>query len=93
MSIHKYDEKTEKIWNKAEECDCKDEDYHPNNHRLCGISGVAILYGSHESVESQKNSQYAWNIDHMKPKSRCDTDKIENLQAVHIYCNQEKADN
>ena len=86
----KYSAKIEKIWDNARYCDCNAEDCNAYNHRLCGICGYKILYGSHESEISQRNSRYAWNIDHIIPKSRGGTDRISNLQAVHIRCNRYK---
>lgn len=91
MAIIKYDEKTESCWEKAEHCNCNSKDCHPNSHRLCGICGNKILYGSHESVISQRNSRYAWNIDHIIPKSCGGSNNIDNLQAVHVKCNRNKS--
>ena len=90
MSRNKYDLKIEKIWDNANDCYCGYDDCHPNNHKLCGICNEKILYGSHEREETQLNSQYAWNIDHIIPKSKGGTNRIDNLQAVHITCNQNK---
>lgn len=92
MAKIKYKEKTEKIWEKAPYCSCYTNDCHPNSHRLCGICSATILYGSHESNISQRNSWYAWNVDHIIPKSRGGTDWLDNLQAVHIRCNRSKGD-
>ena len=91
MAIIKYDKKTESCWEKAEHCNCNSKDCHPNSHRLCGICGKKILYGSHESVISQRNSRYAWNIDHIIPKSCGGSNNIDNLQAVHVECNRNKS--
>ena len=93
MAKIKYDEKTEKIWDKARYCYCGADDCNPYNHRLCSICGYKILYGSHESEISQRNSRYAWNIDHIIPKSRGGRNTINNLQAVHISCNRYKDNN
>lgn len=92
MAIYKYKTKTEKVWDKSSYCHCGNEDCNPNNHRLCGICRVTILYGSHESVRSQNNSRFSWNIDHIIPKSKGGTNSINNLHAVHIRCNRSKAD-
>ncbi|WP_033379079.1 HNH endonuclease [Mesomycoplasma moatsii] len=92
MAICKYREKTERIWEQANYCFCGFEDCNPNNHRLCGICGAKILYGSHESVQSQNNSRYSWNVDHIIPRSKGGTNKLNNLQAVHIRCNRSKGD-
>lgn len=91
MAIIKYDKKTEACWEKAKHCNCNSEDCHPNSHRLCGICRKKILYGSHESVISQRNSRYAWNIDHIIPKSCGGSNNIDNLQAVHVECNRNKS--
>jgi len=45
-----------------------------------------------KAAYGQEGSQYAWNIDHIKPKRKGGTDRIDNLQIVHILTNQEKAD-
>ncbi|MDE5599482.1 MAG: HNH endonuclease [Ureaplasma sp.] len=91
MAKFKYSNEIEILWDKARYCYCGFEDCNPNNHRLCGICGNKILYGSHESVTSQINSQYAWNIDHIRPISRGGKNNIDNKQAVHIYCNRQKS--
>ncbi|MBD5422985.1 MAG: HNH endonuclease [Mycoplasma sp.] len=91
MSIYKYNDKTERVWDKSSYCYCDNEDCTPNNHRLCGICRTTILYGSHESERSQNNSRFSWNIDHIIPKSKGGTNSISNLQAVHIRCNRSKA--
>lgn len=93
MAKYKYDNKTEQVWEKAPYCHCGFQDCNPNNHRLCGICGEKILYGSHESVHNQRNSMYAWNIDHIIPTSRGGKNNTSNLQAVHIKCNRDKGNN
>jgi len=45
-----------------------------------------------KAAYGQDGSQYGWNIDHIKPKSKGGTDRVDNLQIVHISTNQEKAD-
>jgi 5-methylcytosine-specific restriction endonuclease McrA len=88
-------EKDKKIWDKAKNCNCNDKDCTPNNHKLCGIRNCngTILFGAHESVNSQRNSRFSWNIDHIVPKAMGGSNYIENLQAVHVSCNRTKADN
>lgn len=90
MAKYKYNNKIEQVWDKAFYCNCGYQDCSVNNHRLCSICRETIMYGSHESVISQRNSWYAWNIDHKKPISKGGKDNIDNLQAVHIRCNREK---
>lgn len=93
MAKYKYNEKIEKIWEKAHICNCRYNDCHPNAHRLCAICLEPIMYGAHESIKSQKNSFYSWNIDHKIPISRGGTNQLSNLQAVHIRCNRFKKNN
>ena len=90
MAKYKYTNKIEEIWEKAPICYCNGGDCSENNHRLCGICSGTIMYGSHESVESQRNSKFAWNTDHIIPKWNGGTNDINNLQAVHIVCNRIK---
>ena len=80
-----------KIWDKAEECNCGNEDCWPKNHRLCSICGETILFGCYEGNIDQNNSYYAWNVDHIKPRSRNGNDSIHNKQPVHIRCNRNKS--
>ncbi len=91
MAKYKYSDIIEAVWDSAPYCFCGYEDCSVNNHRLCSICRNTILYGSHESVKSQRNSWYSWNIDHIKAKSKGGTNNIDNLQAVHIRCNRNKA--
>ncbi len=89
----KYKIKTEQAWLNASYCNCGDEENcNPKSHRLCGICNGTILYGSHESVVAQRNSRFAWNTDHIIPKSKGGNNSIDNLQAVHIVCNRSKGD-
>lgn len=90
MSKRKYNNEAEAAWNNANECDCGDSDCHPNNHRKCYICGKKMVYGAHESVESQRNSSCAWNVDHKIPLSKGGTNKKSNLIAVHVRCNRKK---
>ncbi len=89
----KLNNKIQMIWNRAPYCRCGSQDCNINNHRLCGICGITILKGSHESVESQRNSWYSWNIDHKIPLSRGGNNSIQNMHAVHIRCNRYKKNN
>lgn len=90
---NKYGDKIQRLWNNALECDCHNEDCHPNSHRLCAICQKKILYGSHKSVESQKNSRYVWDVDHKVPISKGGSDEISNLQLTHVSCNRKKSNN
>ncbi len=81
------------VWKIAKNCNCKITQQHNGiSHKLCGICKKTMFYGSHESVEQQNNSKGAWNIDHKTPLSKSGSNKIENMQAVHIRCNIYKAD-
>lgn len=90
MAIYKYSNKVEKVWGNADHCSCGSNDCHPNSHRECGICHETIFYGSHETVQNQRNSRGAWNLDHIIPISRGGSNQIKNLQAVHIFCNRSK---
>ena len=81
-------DKTINAWNKAENCNCDDQDC-GKNHKLCGICGGTIVYTAH--VSNQPNSRYRWNVDHIVAKSNDGSSHISNLQVVHVECNQEKA--
>ncbi len=78
--------KLKEIWNKAPKCKCSDEDCHPNNHRLCYLCKQTILFGAYW----QENSNYAWDVDHIKPISRGGSNDIFNLMPCCIECNRKK---
>ncbi|WP_283272233.1 HNH endonuclease [Spiroplasma sp. SV19] len=90
----KLSDKEIKVWNNATDCHCgaqpQDE---AKDHKICGICkkiNKLMIYGAHESVELQRNSKCAWNIDHIIPRSRKGKNNIDNLRAVHIRCNKNK---
>ncbi len=81
------------VWNKAVNCDCGDEPQDSSwDHKLCGICEKIMVWNAHESEKTQKNSKYRWNIDHIRPLSKGGKNNIGNLHAVHVECNQNKAD-
>jgi 5-methylcytosine-specific restriction endonuclease McrA len=92
MAEIKYNEEIETIWESAPYCNCEKEDCKIIEHRLCDICSKTILYGAHESIESQRNNPGAWNFDQIIAKSNGGGDGILNLQAVHINCNRDKTD-
>lgn len=85
-------DKAKMVWEKAPKCKCGKVGCLPQNHRLCTICNKKMLFGSYYGEETQRNSKYAWDIDHIKPKSRGGTDNIDNLRAVHVDCNRLKGD-
>lgn len=92
MSQIKYNQNIETVWDEAPYCNCGQLDCHINTHRLCNICRNPIFYVAFESDISQRSSVVAWNIDYIILISKHGTDKIENLQATHIYCNRKKYD-
>ncbi len=93
MSRGLYSDEAEQACDDADECTCQENDCHENNHKEFGLCEDHMLYGSHESVENQKNSAYRWNVDHIIPKSKNGSNKRSNKQAVHVDCNEDKANN
>ncbi len=86
-------DKQSTIWKQARPCRCGVvQQDRSGDHKLCAICNETMSYGAHQSVESQRNSFNAWNVDHRIPKSNDGSDDMSNLQAVHTYCNQNKAD-
>ncbi len=87
----KLTNEAKQAWEDAKLCDCGDDDCHPNQHRLCAVCGGTIIHGAHESVKSQKNSKWRWNVDHIIPISKNGKDVRSNRQAVHVECNKQKS--
>ncbi len=81
------DNKKNEVWNKAANCNCGENDC-KQNHKLCSICGEKMIYGAYESM--QPNSEYSWNIDHIRPISNGGTNDTDNLQAVRVKCNRNK---
>lgn len=79
--------KTKTVWDNADACDCDDQDCY-QNHKLCGICKGTIIYGAH--ISNQPGSSFAWNLDHKIKYSEGGRNNINNLQAVHVTCNQNK---
>ncbi len=87
----KLTKEAKQAWEDAELCECDDEDCHPNQHRLCGVCGETIIHCAHEFEDSQKNSLWRWNVDHIVPLSKGGKDVRSNRQAVHVDCNRKKS--
>ena len=51
----------------------------------CGATIVKSAYGDH-------NSNFGWDVDHIKPKSKKGTDALSNLQPLHWKNNASKGD-
>lgn len=71
------------VWEKG----VVDPDYDPNNYRK-DIRGIYIRYMNHGNT----NSDYGWEIDHIKPTSIGGSDSLSNLQPLHWLCNRLKGD-
>lgn len=52
------------------------------------VCGKPMMFGAH----GDRNSQYGWEVDHIRPASKGGTDDISNLQPLHWQSNMEKAD-
>ena len=84
------------MWDKAKDCNyqcgadtkAKQECY--SNHKICDLCGSHMVYTTHNS--EQPNSKYSWNLDHKNSRSKGGSNKIQNLQAVHVECNKSKSD-
>lgn len=85
-----YKTNTERIWQQASKCDCGKQDCNERNHRICVRCNKKMLYGSHFSIEKLNNSEFAWNVDLIVPKSEGGNTKLNNLIAVHIKCNNSR---
>ncbi|MCW4048419.1 MAG: HNH endonuclease [Candidatus Bathyarchaeota archaeon] len=80
MSFSK--EKKDKVWNKGTKAAGDD-----GSQWRKGQCGAWIYYASYG-----KQSDYGWQIDHIKPKSRAGSDDLSNLRPLHWENNQRKAD-
>lgn len=56
--------------------------------RITDYSGRVIVKSAHPD----KNSMYAWNIDHIRPSSKGGSNMKCNLEICHILTNEEKGD-
>ena len=71
------------VWQAAKEVPSKD----PDEWRL-DLCGRLIKFSDH----GKRDSQFGWEIDHIKPKALKGSDNIENLQALHWENNSAKGD-
>ncbi|MGL4647424.1 MAG: HNH endonuclease [Mycoplasmoidaceae bacterium] len=85
-----YRPNTDRLWSQSAKCDCGKQDCNEKNHRLCPRCNNKMLYGSHFSVEKLNKSDYAWNVDLIIPKIDGGNNKLNNLVAVHIKCNNSR---
>lgn len=81
--------KAETAWQNAKHCNCNDEQCY-NTHRICNRCNKLMLKCAYSGKESQQNSAYLWNIDHIVPESKGGTIRNDNIIAVHVRCNQKK---
>ncbi len=71
------------VWNKANQV----PGYNPNQYRK-DICGNWIQFSAYGDI----NSQYGWEIDHIKPLSKNGSDDLNNLQPLFWKTNRDKAD-
>lgn len=83
------EQKAEIAWNNAKRCNCGKEQCY-NTHRICSYCNELMLKCAYWGIESQRNSLYAWDIDHTNPKSHGGTLNNQNIVAMHRSCNEEK---
>lgn len=81
MSIS--NEKINKVWEKATVI----PGVNPKVKRKdkCGATMAKSAYGDH-------NSNFGWDVDHIKPVSKGGTDALSNLQTLHWKNNASKGD-
>ena len=76
-----FDEKTiEAVWNKA----TIQPKYSSFRYDACGKDIQRSGYG--------KQTQYGWEIDHIKPVAKGGSDDLSNLQPLHWETNRKKGD-
>ena len=74
---------SEDVWNKGESVPNND----PNLYRK-DVCGAWIKYNLH----GERETEYGWEIDHIKPESDGGSDHISNLRPLHWKNNLGKAD-
>ena len=79
----KQDKDKTRTWNALKSIPGKDPDVWRKDRY-----GNVVRYASYGT----KKGKYAWELDHIKPKSKGGTDKPANLQALHRDENQKKSD-
>jgi hypothetical protein len=88
----RFNKYKDKVWQKAIDSEYEDHlDTIQFHHKVCPWCGDIMIYSEFSPEKPEANIHYAWTIGFMLPLDHGGKKKLENLQAIHVKCEVEKA--